>query len=265
MKKNMRKIGIMLLLVAILVAAGVYPLTSSQAAAKTITYNVEILKGSKSLSLASVNGGGAAVSGSDNVGMSFKMVVTQKAAKDKGGSYYPVTIPAKGVKYPSSEAKMPGGTTAVTISTVTKDGTGKLYFNGGNVNVSSVVGKKLTTTIGADGQAGSANSLVVNLNSMVVSTIKETGKTYLKMPAAFTFTTGTAYIVCQGIKGSLNGKALPDNDTSKTLPKPLVGVPLDFNAGTGTLVGVGGATGLKSGIGLLDWIEGTIYLMKITQ
>ena len=46
-----------------------------------------------------------------------------------------------------------------------------------------------------------------------------------------TFTTGTRSILIKDFKSGLEGKAFPDDDSMGLLPKPLVGVPLNFDAG----------------------------------
>lgn len=161
MKERILKLGVPFFLVAVLVAAGVYPITS-QAAAKTTTYNVVLQKGTLGISLTSVNKGGASPVTSDYVGFSFKMVVTEKLTTEKvkstGGkaSYYPVTILAKSFSGKPSEQLMPGGTTSVTSTKLKSDAKGKLYLSDGDVDVSTVVGEKKVTTKIGDGKADPA-------------------------------------------------------------------------------------------------------------
>src|SRR4030042_4848183 len=108
MKERILKIGVPLLLVAVLVAAGVYPITSSQAAAKT-AYTVVLQKGSGSLSLVSINDGAMAPQTDNSEAVTFKIVVenklkTEKVKSTKGkASYYPVTLPAKSYKAPTTK------------------------------------------------------------------------------------------------------------------------------------------------------------------
>jgi hypothetical protein len=80
------------------------------------------------------------------------------------------------------------------------------------------------------------------------------------------YTTGKSYTIVKGSKSRLEGKAMPDSDTSKALPTPLVGQPLDLDAGTGTLVATGGALNQKNKtLGMIDTVTGEIWLMKITK
>jgi hypothetical protein len=269
MKERLLKIGVLFFLVAALVVAGVYPVTS-HGAAKTTTYNVTLVKGTLGLSLDGINDGSPAAQSSDYTGFSFKMIVTEKATTEKlktgPATYYPVLIPAKSWKGKPSEQAIPGGTTSVTSTLLKSDAKGKLYLSGGDVDVRTVVGeKKAVTTIG-DGKVDPANSLVIPMNLTVVGVVKETGKTYLTMPMSQTLTTGTSYVVAQGVKGGLNGKAYPDSDNTKTLPKPLVGTPLDLNAGTGALAGTTGAMNIVGkNIGSIDFITASLWVMQISK
>src|SRR4030042_1010125 len=143
MKERMLKLGVVFFLVAALVVAGVYPVTSSQAAAKGTTYNVVLQKGSPSVTYISINGGAPSPQLSEGTGISFKMVVDAKAKTEKvkstGGkaTYYPVTILKKSFSAPKSKMPMPGGGDhAITTMVMKKDAKGKLYIEGGDVDVS---------------------------------------------------------------------------------------------------------------------------------
>src|SRR4030043_389769 len=116
MKERILKIGVTLFLVAVLVLAGVlasHP-GKSEAAAKT-TYNVVVQKGSPLVSLASINDGAPAPQTGTNEGITFQLQVEAKLKTEKvkstGGkaSYYPMTIPKKSFKVPSTEYPMVGG------------------------------------------------------------------------------------------------------------------------------------------------------------
>src|SRR4030042_1622326 len=154
MKERILKLGISLILIAVLVAAVVYP-TTSQAAAKGTTYNIVVQKGSPAVDYVSIAGGAASPQLADNATMTFTMVVDAKAKTEKvkstgqKASYYPVTILAKSFSAPKTRLPMPGGENTITTTIMKKDAKGKLYSTaGGDVDVSSVMGKKLVSKIG---------------------------------------------------------------------------------------------------------------------
>ena len=273
MKERILKMGVPLLLVAVLVAAGVYPITSSQAAAKGTTYNVVCQKGTASVTYISIAGGAASPNIGDMVGITFKMVVDAKAKTEKVKStgqkatYYPVTILAKSFSAPKSRMPMPGGKDyANTTMLMKKDAKGKLYSTAGSdVDVSSVMGKKLASKIG-DGTADPAGSLIIDLTVFTTSTLESSGKVFLQLPLTCAITTGKSYIVVKGTKTRLEGKALPNDDNGKTVPTPLVGQPVDLDAGTGTLVGTTATLNIKNKtMGLMDFLHAAIFVVKITK
>ena len=194
MKEHILKIGVPLLLAAVLVAAGVYPITS-QAAAKGTTYQVEIQKGSSLLAFASVDGGTPGGFPSPQEGITFQMIVgskllTEKVKSTKGtASYYEVTIPKKSYKAPTQEFAMPGGGTAVRGSYIAKDAKGKLYVSGGDVDVTSVLSKKQTSKIG-DGTADPAGSFLILIDTVSTLADKATGKFLMNAPSTSWYTTG---------------------------------------------------------------------------
>ncbi len=272
MKERILKLGVALVLIAVLVATGVYPLTSSQAAAKGTTYNVVLQTGSPGVNYISINGGTALSQPSDNTGITFKMVVDAKAKTEKVKStgqtatYYPVTILAKSFHAPSSKFVAPGYANALATIIMLKDAKGKLYTSGGDVDVSSVMGKKLVSTIG-DRTADPAGSLVIDqLTLSAIATDQSTGKVFLQLPLTNTMTTGKSSIVVKGTKTKLEGKVLPNDDNGKNVPTPLVGEPVDLEAGTGTLVGTTGTLGIKNKtLGMMDILNDTMWVMKITK
>ena len=273
MKDRILKIGVMLFLVAVLVAAGVYPVTSSQAAAKGTTYNVEVLKPSPGVNLISINGGTAAPQPGEAAGIKFQMVVGTKLKTEKvkttgqTASYYEVVIPKKSFSGPVTRQPMIGMEGfAKFIQVMKKDTKGKLYVSGGDVDISNVLGKKLTTKIG-DGTVDPEGSLIIDtLTVEVIVTQESTGKMFMKLPTTYLFTTGKNYIVAKGTKSKLEGKALPNDDNGKNVPTPLVGKPLDLDAGTGTLVYTTGAVNVKNKvIGVLDTLGTGVYNLKITK
>jgi len=274
MKARLLKMGVTLFLVAVLVVAGVlasHP-GKSEAASKTI-YNVVLQKGSTSLALASVNDGASAPSLGKNDGITFQMVIEGKAKTEKvkstGGtaSYYPVTLIAKSYRAPSQEYPMVGGGgTAVSQGLMAGDAKGKLYISGGDVDVSIVQGEKKQSIKIGDGKADPEGSLFVTLNMKNTLIVKETGKKLMDAPFLFYLTTAKSSLTVQNVKGGLNGKSLPDNDTTNTLPKPMVGEPVHLDAGTGTLVGATGSMNINNKmVGMLDYIVAQVWVMKITK
>ena len=270
MKERLLKRGVVLFLVAALVVAGVlasHPVTS-QAAAKGTTYNVTIQKGSPTVSIVSINSGVGVPQPADNGSTTFQMVVESKAKTEKlptgPASYYPVTIIAKSWKAPTAEFQMiGGGGTARQVLTMQKDAKGKLYISGGDVDVSTVFGSKAKITIG-DGTVDPAGSMIIPVTTVSIITLVDTGKVFLTTIVAYTMTTGKSYIVLKGTKARLEGKALPNDDTSKNLPTPLVGKPIDLAAGTGTLVGGAATLGTKNKqLGLLDYLNSALWVLSI--
>jgi hypothetical protein len=271
MKERILKIGVTLFLVAVVVVAGVlasHP-GKSQAAAKGTTYQVVLQKSSPVVSLVSINGGAPGVSGAQSEMTTFQMVVEAKAKTEKlptgPASYYPVTIIAKSYKAPTQEFPMVGGGMAVRSSLITKDAKGKLYISGGDVDVNSVLSKKLTPKIG-DGTVDPAGSMIIEIQSVSNLNDKATGKFFMSSPSDSYYTTGKSYCVVKGTKSKLEGKAMPNDDTTKSLNTPLVGKPIDLAAGTGTLVVTTGFMNVKNKmLGLLDNLTGQMWVMNITK
>jgi len=271
MKERLLKRGVTLFLVAVLVVAGVLASAiPAQAAAKGTTYNVTLLKGSGVVSMDSIGGGTPVPMPADFEGFTFQLVVEAKAKTEKlktgPATYYPVTIIAKSFKGPTTRFPMiGGGGYATVVNVIQKDAKGKLYTSGGDVDVSQVAAKKMKTQIG-DGTVDPAGSMVFqSLSVASVITLESTKKVVMTSPTAYTATTGKCYSIAKGSGTRVDGKALPDNDTSKTLPNPLVGQPVDLNAGTGTLAGTGATFGQKNKtFGAVDYINGFFWVMKIT-
>jgi hypothetical protein len=270
MKARMLKIAVILFLVAVLVEAGVYPMTS-QAADKGTTYNVTVQKGSPTVSLVSANNGAPMVNPGSNETSTFQMIVGSKLKTEKvkstGGtaSYYEVTIPKKSWRSRTDEYPNPSGGTLKQYSVLKGDAKGKLYVSGGDVDVSSVLSKKVTSTIG-DGTANPAGSFLIKADLVTYLTDKSTGKNAMTLPMSTYFTTGKSSITAKGTKSKLEGKTMPNDDTTKSLTTPLVGQPIDLEAGTGTLVATPGALYIKTKVlGVSDFLIGEIYVMKITK
>jgi hypothetical protein len=222
--------------------------------------------------MVSINGGVGVPEPADNGGTTFQMVVEAKAKTEKlktgPASYYPVTIIAKSFKAPSAEFPMiGGGGMAKEVKVMQKDAKGKLYISGGDVDVTSVQGaKKVTSQIG-DGTVDPAGSMILGPITLVsILTLESTGKVFMSTGTTYMMTTGKSYLILKGTKSRMEGKAMPNDDTSKNLPNPLVGKPLDLNAGTGALVGT--ATVMNSNnktIGLMDYLNGQLWVMKISK
>jgi hypothetical protein len=272
MKEQLLKKGVTLLLVAVIVAAGVFASLPgvSQAAGGT-TYTVVLQKGSPILSLVSVNGSAPAPQLAQQEGVTFKMVVEAKAKTEKlktgPATYYPVTILAKSYKAPTQKFPMVGGGgMAIQSSVMAKDAKGKLYTSGGDVDISVLVGKKVTEKIG-DGKVDPAGSMIIpGMTIKSIITLESTGKVIMTTPSIQSMTTGQSSLVVSGTKTRLDGKKLPADDTTKALSNPLVGTPVDLNAGTGILVSTDGSIGNKNKqIGTTDFIGGQIWNMKISK
>jgi len=272
MKERLLKIGMPLFLVAVMVVALVLSsLPVPLQAAGGTTYNVTLQKGSPIVSMVSINGGVGVPEPSDNVGSTFQMVVEAKAKTEKlktgPASYYPVTILAKSFKAPSAEFPMiGGGGMAKEVKVMQKDAKGKLYISGGDVDVTGVQGSKLATQIG-DGTVDPPGSMIIGPITLVsILTLKSTGKVFMSTGTTYMMTTGKSYLILKGTKSRMEGKAMPNDDTSKNLPIPLVGQPLDLNAGTGALAGTGAVMNSKNKtIGLMDYLNGQLWVMKITK
>jgi hypothetical protein len=267
MKERILKWGVPLFLAAILLVPGVLASApgTAQAAAKGTTYNVVLQKGSPILSLVSVNGSAAAPELAQQEGISFQMVGGAKAGKDKSGTYYPVTIIAKSYRAPTQKFPMVGGGgMAIQSSYIAKDAVGKLYTSGGAVDVRVVVGPKgAVATVG--GTPGGNGAMIFPFTLVSVLTLQSTGKVFMTTSTFQYMTTGQSSLVVRGTKTRLEGKRLPADDTTGSLPNPLVGKPIDLTNGTGTLVSTDGALGNKNKvIGTTDFIGGQIWVMKIT-
>ncbi len=265
MKTRIYRIAFMLLMVAVLVAGGVYP-TTSQAAAKGTTYNVTLENGSMTASLVSIQGGTPAMNTAKAVGTTFQLVVGTKLLTDKktGATYYEVVIPKKSYRGVTQEFPMPGGGIAVKGDAMKGDAKGKLYADGkGDVDVTNVLGKKMVSKIG-DGTPDPAGSMIIQISTQIYLKEKASGKSMMNLVTTSWYTTGKTTIVGQGSKTKLDGKTLPDGDTSNTLPKPLIGKPIDLKAGTGTLVVCSGYTKLKSKLtGITDALTGQNWILNI--
>jgi hypothetical protein len=108
--------------------------------------------------------------------------------------------------------------------------------------------------------------MIIQIATVNNITLESTGKVVMSLATTSYFTTGTSYLVVRGSKSRLEGKAMPNDDTTKSLPTPLVGKPIDLNAGTGTLVTTSAILGVKNKtLGMIDNITGMIWVMKITR
>jgi len=271
MKERLMKKGVTLFLIAVMVMAGVlvsYPVTS-QAAGGT-TYNVTLLKGSSTVSLASVNDGASVPQISSLEGTTFQLIVGTKLLSDKksGASYYEVTLPKKSFKAPTAEFPMiGGGGTAVKSSYLKADGKGKLYVSGGDVDYSVVQGEKKASVKMGDGTADPKGSMLLTMSQVSALSLKGQTKKLADVLQVVNLTTGTCSIIIQGVKGQINGKGLPKDDTTKLIPIPYKGVPVDLDAGTGTLVSTSAAMNGKNKMvnGTVDNATAQCWIMSIKK
>jgi hypothetical protein len=238
---------LILLVITALVASGAFFSFPGQAdaAAKT-TYNVTILSESPSVALISVSNGTLFSQQGTGEGITFQMIVDGKAKTEKVNStkgtatYYPVAI--NKIKIPDTYFTQDGNKFKVT--TKAANAKGKLYVSGGDVDVSQVMGEKTAKETIGDGTANAENSLIVPI-SLVVTTFGPSGKKMMTFKTLSTWTTGQSRTEVKKSKSGLEGKALPDDSPAGGLPNPLVGAPLDLNAGTGTLVSTAAIMNIK--------------------
>jgi len=255
---------LLILLAVILATAGLLAATVGAGAAGGTTYNVTITKG-PAVTLVSIAGGNGIPILQDRSGTTFKMVVDSKAKTDKTGTYYPVTVLAKGWVGSKSHTAL-GSQHFTTQVSLKANVVGKLYTSGGDVDVSSVFnGKKTASKIG-DGKVDPAGSLIIpNMTFNDVTTIDETGKTSNLQVEVMTMTTGTATLTIKGSKSKLEGKELPKDDGGKHVPTPMVGAPIDLNAGTGALVGTFAVFGGKASVGVIDVMFAGSWTLQISK
>jgi len=302
MKKGMggAKGILFLLLIAVVVCGGVldaFP-EKSRAAAVKVKYNVEILdvatpydmtnptvnNESPTVFSTSINNGEPLETRvTANEGITFQMQVDTKAKTEtlKVGktrikaTYYPVTILRNSFKAPDVWYQVSSGEDVHNekiTTTMIKDAKGKLYISGGDVDVSQVMGEKTLKTQIGDGTVDPAGSLTIPiaLNNIIrIYSYREQPTLVLihmlpKKPTTTTWTTGQNRILVKGSKSGLEGKAFPDDDSTGLLPNPLVGVPLDLAAGTGTLVSTDVSYKVPNALGMVDFLRGGIWVMKIT-
>ena len=275
MKERVVKIGVMLFLVAVLVCTGVIYASPQQSRAATgVKYNVEIQSDSPGVVLwAPAKGELYSPITMSWQGTTFQMLVDKKAKaevlvvgkKKIKTSYYPVTILAKSFKAPNAPFK--NGDYAFELrTTMLKDAVGKLYASDTDVDVSAVQAKSKATVKIGDGTNDPKGSMIVNMGLIVAWVATDYGVTAMKEEKVITtLTTGQSSILVKGTKSLLEGKKLPDDDPTGTLPKPLVGAPVDLSGGTGTLVAT--ACFLNQNLmqaGATDILKGFVWTMKIT-
>ncbi len=267
MKNRILKIAVPLFLAVVLVVAGVYPITA-QGAAKGTTYDVTLLTGSATVSLASVNDGAAVPQQSNLDGATFQLIVGSKLLKDKksGATYYEVILPKKSFKSPTAEFPMiGGGGTAVKSSYLKKDGKGKLYVSGGDVDYSVVQGEKKAVYKWGDGTVDPEGSMVITVDQVSALGLKGQNKVLSNVIQTLNLTTGTCSIKIQNTKGQISGKGLPADDTTKKIPIPYKGAAINLQAGTGTLVSCSAAMNGKNKMvnGTVDNATAQYWIMSL--
>jgi hypothetical protein len=280
MKKRILQRGMPLFLIAALVCSGIlafFPAVTS--AATSVKYNVEILDGSPGVNLwAPLKGALYNPIVYTNEGITFQMVVDKKAKAEvlvvgktkTKASYYPVTILAKSFKAPNAKFQIPNpGADPYDFeikTTLVKDAIGKLYVNGGDVDVSTVQAEKKATIKIGDGTTDPEGSMVITMvfnRSYIASQYGVTAVGETKTMT--TWTTGLSSVLVKGSKSQWEGKKFPDDDPTGTLPKPLVGAPVDLSAGTGTLVSTECIMNNNMmQVGRVDFLRGQVWTMKIT-
>jgi len=272
--KRILKIVVPLLLIAVLVA-GVFPVTS-QAASKT-TYNVTLIKGSASASVISMDDGTPAVMGGSLEGVTFQMIVENKLKTEKvkstgqKASYYPVKVPKKSWKEVTQQEyqMMDGsGRTAIKFGYLNKDGKGKLYVSGGDVDYAAVTQGKKTKWSFGNGKEDPEGSMLLEMETGSALAIKGTTKVLSKVVQKVYLTTGTCSLIVQNTKGKIDGKKLPDDAKStKTLPDPFTGEVVDLDEGTGTLLGVSSSMDAKNALAgaMIDNLTANVWVMKISK
>jgi hypothetical protein len=270
MKERFLKIGVPLLLVAILVVA-LMPAVALQAASKT-TYNVTLLKGSATASVVSINDGTAAATGASLEGATFQLIVESKLKKEtvKYGKtkvtayYYPVKVPKKSYKEPTQQEypMMTGEGTAVKYGFLNKDGKGKLYVSGGDVDYAAVTQGKKTKWAFGDGKEDPEGSLMLEIQAGSALSIKGSSKTLSKVIEK------VCSIIVQKTKGGINEKALPDDvKSTKLVPDPFIGEVVDLDAGTGTVIGVAASMDATNKMvdGKVDNLTAHVWVLKISK
>jgi hypothetical protein len=286
--------SLLFFLIAALVASGVFAgLPGEAEAAKNTIYNVEILNTeslyavtdrtanneSPTVFVGSVNNGAPWATVTANEGITFQMEVGTKAKpesvkigkKKVKALYWPVTVKKKSFSAPMARYDQivegePGAPPDVyameMVTKMAKNAKGKLYITDTDVDVSHVQGKRRPKTRIGDGTVDPMGSLIIDISTVTThSTMDEIA---IKEKATTTWTTGTSSIVVKKSKGALEGMAFPEDDPSGVLPTPLEGEPLDFDAGTGTLVSTSASMNVKMTAGKMDTLRGQVWVMKIT-
>jgi hypothetical protein len=208
-----------IILVMVLATAGLIGIASgANAAAKATTYTVTLGEGSAQDSTSGYGGTTAKMDVPGDMKGSFQMIVDAKGK---------VVIPKKTFKI----TQVMGGAAKGYTSDMTlkKDVKGQI---GKGANLAGVLSKAMKIKASNDKTKG---SLYVIFD--LVSVAKDpSGTTVATVNNTMYFTTGKATITAKGTKASpLEG-----------VTKSGTGKPIDLDAGTGTLVGIGGNVALKS-------------------
>ena len=211
-------------------------------------------------------------------GITFQILVEKKAKTEtlKVGTtktkatYYPVTILKKTFKAPNAKYQVPnpgGDPYDFEIkTTLLKDAKGKLYVSGADVDVSTVQAEKKATINIGDGTTDPEGSMVITIEFSRGYVVTAYGVTAVSEKKTITtWTTGQSSVLVKGSKSLFEGKTLPDDDPTGTLPKPMVGTPVDLTAGTGTLVSTECLmNNSMMQVGPTDFLKGQVWQMKIT-
>jgi hypothetical protein len=211
-------------------------------------------------------------------GITFQLEVKEKAKTKKvrigkqkvKTTYYPVTIKKKSFKAPIAEYVIVQGEDVYEMEMVTKmtkNAKGKLYISDTDVDLSHVQGigvKKPKTRIG-DGTVDPPGSPIIGMKFVIRH--GSGGETLWTDKVTTTWTTGKSSTLVKGAKSWLEGMAFPEDDPSGLLPTPLVGEPLDLDAGTGTLVSTATSKNMKPKVAILEAftrtkIEGKLHSLR---
>jgi len=280
-----------LFLIALLLASGVFAGLPGKAEAAKVTYRVTVVGSNTSWSrdLPAVNNESPVSSinlinenaqppaFNANEGTTYLLEVNTKLKKKKvkiGGekvvaTYYKVKIPKKSYRVPVQEYWTPMGVVR-TEQVMKGDAKGMLFVSNGDVDVTSVLKKKMKSKIG-DGKVDPyaredfQGAMILKTKNEILMTTVDTGDKFMKLKTGSYMTTGTTRLVVSKSKTALDGMVMPDADKSGLIPKPLHGEPIDLDAGTGTLVSTSGLIKAKSALGRVDNINASMYVLSISK
>jgi hypothetical protein len=107
--------------------------------------------------------------------------------------------------------------------------------------------------------------MILKTKNEILMTTVDTGDKFMKLKTGSYMTTGRTQLVVTKSKTALDGMTMPDDEETGFIPKPLVGEPIDLEAGTGTLVSTSGLIKAKSALGRVDNINASMYVLSISR